>query len=375
MLRAEDEALRPTPDSPVLPPPREAGARAHFTPARALGLCALFLAVAVAALLLAVRYGEQPLSLSAALTEPTSVDATIFWSLRLPRALLALTVGAGLAASGATLQALLRNPLADPFVLGVSGGAAMGATLALALGLGTVGELASGLSVGLARLSAPSLFAFAGAVLATLGVFAAGRAQGSRAPYAALLTGVVFNAFASAVITLVKVLTDPDRLSEIVFWLAGALGYERPGTLALAALLQLVTVGGMLLLSGRLNLLTLGDEDATALGVPVASTRTWLLVLASASVASAVALTGLIGFVGLIVPHLLRLALGPDLRLLVPLSALGGAAFLALADLLARLAFPLFGAEAPVGAVTALLGGPLFLYLLQRRARAAARRV
>ncbi len=336
---------------------------------RVLLLCASGLGLTLVAFALAVRFGEQPISLSAALGDPRSSDAVIFWSLRLPRALLGMIVGAGLAASGATLQGLLRNPLADPFVLGVSGGAALGATLALAVGLGTVGQVAPGLLGGLERISAPALFAFLGAGAAVLFVLAASRGHAARAPYAALLTGVVFNAFASAAITLVKTLSDPDRLGEILYWLAGTLGHERGATLGLAALLQAGALAVMIALSGRLNLMTLGDEDATALGVPVARTRRLLLLATSASVAGAVVLTGLIGFVGLIVPHLLRLAFGPDQRLLIPLSALGGAVFLMLADLLARLSFALFGGEPPVGVITALLGGPLFIALLSRRGR------
>nr|WP_171818876.1 iron ABC transporter permease [Pyxidicoccus fallax] len=332
-----------------------------------MALLGAFLALAFISFALAARFGEQSISLIAALTDPTSSDAVIFWELRLPRALLGAIVGAGLAASGTTLQGLLRNPLADPFVLGVSGGAALGATLALAVGLATVGEVAPGLGGALSRLSAPALFAFLGAGASILFVLSASRGAAGRAPYAALLTGVIFNSFASAAITLVKVMSAPDRLGEILHWLVGALSFERVSTLVLSALLQLMAVGVMWALSGRLNLLSLGDDDATSLGVPVAATRRWLLLASSVSVAGAVALTGLIGFVGLIVPHLLRLAFGPDQRLLVPLSALGGASFLMLSDLLARLAFPLFNQDLPVGVVTALLGGPLFLVLLRRR--------
>lgn len=338
-----------------------------FRPSRAVGLLAAFLALAAACFVVAVRFGEQSISLFDVLANPTSSDALIFWELRLPRALLGAIVGAGLAASGSTLQGLLRNPLADPFILGVSGGAALGATLALALGLAKVGEVAPGLEGGLARLSAPALFSVLGAGAALLFVLSASRGAASRTPYAALLTGVIFNAFASAVITVVKTLTDPNRLGEVLHWLVGTLGYERGGTLVLAALLQAAALGVMWALSGRLNLLSLGDDDAASLGVPVASTRRWLLVASSVSVAGAVALTGLIGFVGLIVPHLLRLAFGPDQRLLIPLSALGGASFLMLSESLAGMAFPLFGQPIPVGAVTAVLGGPLFLALLRRR--------
>jgi iron complex transport system permease protein len=336
---------------------------------RVLALCAVGLGVMLVALAIAVRFGEQSISLREVFAQPKSSDATIFWEVRLPRALLAFIVGAGLAASGSTLQGLLRNPLADPFVLGVSGGAALGATLALALGLSTVAEVAPGLSGGLARLSGPAFFAFLGAGGAVLFVLAASRGHAARAPYAALLTGVVFNAFAAAAITLIKTLSDPNRLGEILHWLAGTLGHEKAPTLVLAALLQVAAIAVMIALSGRLNLMTLGDEDASTLGVPVARTRRWLLIATSASVGGAVAITGLIGFVGLIVPHVLRLALGPDQRLLVPLSALGGATFLVLADLIARLAFPLSNNEMPVGVITAVLGGPLFIGLLSWRGR------
>ncbi|MBU8895599.1 iron ABC transporter permease [Corallococcus sp. H22C18031201] len=340
-----------------------------FHPARLVSLLLAFTLLALSAFAVAARFGERPISLVAALTAPRSTDAVIFFSLRLPRALLAAIVGAGLAASGTTLQGLLRNPLADPFVLGVSGGAALGATLALAFGLSTVGVMTPGMGDALVRLSAPSVFAFLGAGAAILFVLASSSGHAARAPYAALLTGVVFNSFASAAITLVKTLSDPNRLGAILFWLAGSLNYEHGATLAFAALLQVGAIAVMWALAGRLNLLGLGDDDAATLGVPVAATRRWLLLASSASVAGAVALTGLIGFVGLIVPHLLRLAFGPDQRLLIPTSALGGAAFLMLADLLARLSIHLFGSEIPTGVVTALLGGPLFLVLLRRRMR------
>lgn len=334
---------------------------------RVIALCLAGLVLTGVAFAIAVSFGEQRISLFKALGEPGSTDAQIFWSLRLKLSVLAVIVGAGLGASGATLQGLLRNPLADPFVLGVSGGAALGATLALAFGMATVEEVAPGLLGGLEWLSGPALLAFVGAGASVLFVLAASRGHAARAPYAALLTGVVFNAFASAAITLIKTISSPNRLGEILYWLVGTIGPEHPPTLVFAALLQVVAIGVMVALSGRLNLMTLGDEDAAALGVPVARTRRVLLLATSASVAGAVALTGLIGFVGLIVPHLLRLAFGPDQRLLVPLSALGGAAFLVLSHLLARLSYAVFGNELPVGVITAMLGGPLFIALLYRR--------
>jgi iron complex transport system permease protein len=322
----------------------------RFSPARAAFVLAVLALGGLAALLAAAVLGEYPLALGRALSDPASADATVLWQLRVPRALLGALVGAALAASGSALQGLLKNPLADPFVLGVSGGAALGATVALALGL--------------TALIGPSLFAFVGSVAAMGLVLAVGRTRGS--PHAALLTGVVFNAFAAAAITCIKTLVSPDRVGEILYWLSGSLGYETLRTLAGAAVLQAVCIGVLWRQSGRLNLLSLGDEDAASLGVPVSRTRVLVLVAASLSVAGAVALSGLVGFVGLIVPHVLRLWLGPDQRLLLPASALGGAAFLVLSDLLTRLLFPVFHAELPVGVVTAVLGGPLFLWLLQR---------
>jgi iron complex transport system permease protein len=323
----------------------------RFSGARATAVLVLLGACTLAAFLASCVLGEFPLGLRRALFESASVDATVFWRLRVPRAALGALVGAALGASGSALQGLLRNPLADPFILGVSGGAALGATLALA--------------VGFQAFLGPSVLAFVGSVAAMGLVLAVGRSR--RSPYAALLTGVVFNTFAAAAITSIKTLVSPDRVGEILYWLAGSLGYEAPRTLALAALLQLVCLGVLWRQSGRLNLLSLGDEDAASLGVSVDRTRMVVLLATSLSVAGAVALSGLVGFVGLIVPHLLRLLLGPDQRLLVPASALGGAAFLVLSDLLTRLLFPLFHAELPVGVVTAVLGGPLFLFLLQRK--------
>ncbi|MGZ3459676.1 MAG: iron chelate uptake ABC transporter family permease subunit, partial [Archangium sp.] len=169
--------------------------RKGFSPTRVFGLCGTFLVLLLASVLLAACFGEGRLSLREVFGDPESLDHRLFWTLRVPQALLAALVGAGLAASGSTLQGVLRNPLADPFVLGVSGGAALGATLAIAVGLSSVGEVAPGLGGGLARLSAPALFAFAGAAAATLFVLAASRGHGGRSPHAALLTGVIFNAF------------------------------------------------------------------------------------------------------------------------------------------------------------------------------------
>lgn len=333
----------------------------------------LFLAVAagVAAVLAAVALsclvGPQPVSLRAA-WEGTAPDADIVLGLRLPRAVLAALVGCALAAAGTALQALLRNPLAEPFVLGVSGGAALGGSLVLvaATGLARVAGEAGALLGGAPPVAAGAV---AGAAASTVIVFGLGRIGGRLVPEAALLVGIVFNAFAAGVITLIKMIVPPDQAGRLLYWLLGAVGYETPGTLALGAVLVAGAVGVLAALSARLNLLTLGDEEAASLGLDVRRVRAYVFFAASAATGAAVALAGMVGFVGLIVPHLVRRVVGPDHRLLVPASALFGAAFLVVADALARLAFLPLGTEPPVGAVTAFLGGPFFLWLLRRTAR------
>lgn len=337
-------------------------ASANFSVGRlsaVLGACALALG---AVLLLAAVLGEQPLSLPEVLT-PGSTARSILLSIRLPRVALAALVGASLAASGCALQALTRNPLADPFVLGVSGGSALGATVALALGLSAFTLLPG--------LSATSVFALGGAFGATVLVMAVGRLSRG-GPHATLLAGVIFNSFALASVLFVKALVAPDQLGEVLFWLAGRLGHELPSTLVAATVLEACAFAALWALSGRLNLLMLGDDDAASLGVEVARTRRAVLLSTSLAVSVAVAVSGLVGFVGLLVPHVVRLMFGADNRVLLPASALCGAAFLALADLLARLSFRAFNQELPVGVVTALLGGPLFLVLLVRAARQRA---
>ncbi|MCM2334783.1 MAG: iron ABC transporter permease [Anaeromyxobacteraceae bacterium] len=329
------------------------------------GALAIGAAVAVSCLL-----GPQPISLAGALAglEP---DRAILVGLRLPRAVLAALVGFALAGAGTALQALLRNPLAEPFVLGVSGGAALGGALVL---LASVGLASVSGPAGALLGSAPPvvLGAVTGAVLSTLLVFGLGRIGGRLVPEAALLVGIVFNAFVAGVITLLKMLVPPDQAARLLYWLMGAIGYESPGTLAVGAAVVVASVGALALLSARLNLLTLGDEEAASLGVDVRRVRAQVFFAASAATGAAVALAGMVGFVGLLVPHLVRRVVGPDHRLLLPASALFGAAFLVLADALARLAFLPLGTEPPVGAVTAFVGGPFFLWLLRRSTRREA---
>lgn len=333
---------------------------APFTSRRLVLATGSCLAAVLGAFVLAVTLGEQSLRLEDVQVAGSSAEVT-FYSIRLPRVLLAGLVGCALASSGAMLQSLLRNPLADPFVLGVSGGAALGATVAMALGISSLAWLPG--------LSGVTVFALSGAFGATVLVLGVGQLAGGNSPNSTLLAGVIFNAFALSAITFIKALVAPDKLGEIFFWLAGRLLSEEWSVLGGTALVVLLAVAALVALSPRLNLLTLGEEDARSLGVDVKRTRWVLLVLASMVVAAVVSLSGLVGFVGLLVPQLVRLLFGPDQRIAVPASALLGAAFLMLADLVARLLLRAFQVEPPVGAITALIGGPAFLVLMTRRQR------
>lgn len=281
---------------------------------------------------------------------PTS---EIVFEIRLPRALLAALVGAGLATAGALLQALLQNPLADPYVLGISGGAALGGVIALALG--------GGLWLGGAAVP---LIAFAGALGASFLLYAIAGAGGRAPAHSLLLTGVVFNAFASSLIVFVTSASDLTRVASVFLWLIGSVRLVEPVLLAGVAVLFALGLAIALRYAYALNLLAQGDETASHLGVDVPRTRRHVLAASALMIGASVAVSGLIGFVGLIVPHLLRGLVGSDHRTLVPASALAGAAFLVVADTLARVV--LAPVELPVGALTALVGGPLFLVLLRR---------
>lgn len=277
--------------------------------------------------------------------------AIILGRLRLPRLILAALVGASLSLSGAVFQAVLKNPLAEPFILGVSGGAATGGVLAMLLGLGGLWGVSS--------------LAFAGALLTVGLVLFIARRRGRMETSTLILAGVMVNAFFTAVIMFIISTTTDEKLHHIIFWLYGDLGgatMEKALFLAPAAAFVLVAVFA---LSRQLNLLAAGDEAASALGVNVEGLKFALFALVSLICAITVSLSGLIGFVGLMVPHLMRMALGHDHRLLIPASALAGAAFLTLADTAARTAISPM--TLPVGVVTAALGAPFFILLLARR--------
>jgi len=329
-----------------------------LTPAKVgVTLTALF-ALLLVALLVGLGVGPSavtPQEVGGVLFGEPSSDATadIVLRIRLPRILLAAVVGAALAVSGVLFQALLRNPLADPYVLGVSGGAALGGLAVLSLGS----------SVGLGYAAVPPA-AFAGALATTFLLYAIAAVSGRVSSTNLLLTGVVFNAFASAAIVFLASLSGLNEGAGIYIWLIGSLSASRADVALWVALFLGVGLLTALPMARSLNLLTLGEEGAAQLGVEVERVKRWLLVSTSLMVGAAVSVAGLIGFVGLIIPHLLRLVLGPDHRLLIPAAALGGATFLVLCDTVARSL--LAGRELPVGAITAVAGGPLFLWLLRR---------
>jgi iron complex transport system permease protein len=279
------------------------------------------------------------------------MPARVFLSLRLPRALLGALVGGALASSGVAFQALLRNPLADPYILGVSAGAAVGA-----------------LTVALFRSVDPSpglpFFAFVGAALAALAVFLLARRRSGISPERLILMGVVVGAFLNAVIMLMVTLAPPGKIPGALYWLMGDLGLGTPRRVATLLPYVALGVAVLFLLSRGLDLLLLGDQAAFQTGLSVERVKTATYLTASLLAGSVVAVSGLIGFVGLIVPHGARTLVGSGHRRLLPASFLLGGAFLVLSDTVARTASP--AGELPVGAVTALAGAPFFLYLLRR---------
>jgi len=334
-----------------------------LTPARVARNLALLLAAVAAAAFAGVALGPSGLSpsevWSALAGHADGPAADIVWRVRIPRVGLAAAVGASLATAGVLFQAILRNPLADPYILGVSGGAALAGVAVLSLGA----------SFGVGYMAVPPA-AFVGAVATILGLLAVVGPAGRLSSHTLLLTGVVFNAFASAIIVFVASLSGFAEGASIFLWLIGSVSDARADVAGWVVLFLAVGLGCAVPMARSLDLLALGEETASALGVDAERVKRLLLVSASLMVGAAVAVAGLIGFVGLVVPHLLRLVLGPDHRQLLPASALGGAAFLVLCDTGARM-FP-GGPDLPVGAVTALAGGPFFLWLLRRSSRRIA---
>src|SRR5215218_5081468 len=299
-------------------------------PARA-SLCAL------------LSFGTRPCGL-------TQDQFDILFQIRVPRLLLAAAVGGSLATAGASYQALLRNPLAEPYLLGVSNGAAVGTMVALVF-------------LGANEWSRPVL-AFAGALIATLAVYQLARGRAGATPERLILAGVIVTTFLSSAIVFVTTLMDATRIRSFTFWLLGDLSGTTKTLLPVAIAISVLGTIALTLHARSLNLLMLGERDAFDLGVEVGRVRVVVFVVASLLVGSSVAASGSVGYVGLVVPHLVRLSLGSDNRISIPAAALGGALFVIVADTVARTVIA--PRELPVGAITALIGAPLFIYLLRR---------
>jgi iron complex transport system permease protein len=281
----------------------------------------------------------------------TDTEDAILWELRAPRVVLGLLVGAMLAAGGAAYQGVFRNPLADPYLLGAAAGAGLGATLVIAYGIGS----------GAGRDLRP-VAAFAGATLGVTAAYLLGRSVGGRSTATLILAGVTVAAFLTAVQTFVQQ-NRSDTVQEVYAWILGQL--ETSGWRDVAIALPYVLVSSVLLIWHRrlLDVLAVGDDEAASLGVPVARVRLLVVAAATLGTAAAVALSGLIGFVGIIVPHAIRLLAGTSYRIVLPLSLAFGAGFLVLADLLARTVIS--PAELPIGVVTAFFGAPFFAVVLR----------
>ena len=281
------------------------------------------------------------------------LKASVVMDVRLPRILCALLVGFGLAVSGTVFQGLLLNPLADPFTLGVSSGAAFGAALSLLLGLAFAGP------------ATLPLMAFVGATATLLAVISMSGRDGELAPANLILAGVIVSAILSAGLSFIKYLAD-ERVSVIVFWLMGSFAARTWTDVVLAACAVLPGFLACFFLARDLNVMSLGTRSAKSLGVDTGKVRLFLLITASLMSAVCVAVSGVIGFVGLIIPHLMRMVVGPDNRWLLPASGLGGGILLLAADTLTRAVLP---QEVPIGVLTALIGGPVFCHIFTRSRR------
>ncbi|HNP27439.1 MAG: iron ABC transporter permease [Nitrospira sp.] len=324
--------------------------------------------LAVVALIVCLGFGTEPISFSRIWsilvgtilgtesirvgTDPTTV---ILLQVRLPRLILAFFVGGSLAMVGVALQALLRNPLADPFIIGISSGAALGAAIALLFGVG----------ISVWTISALPVCAFAGALLALLIMYRISSVGYGFSIYTLLLAGVVLNAIFSAFIMFLTSVADPNRAFGMYAWLMGSLTGPDVSTLGLLAVYLGIGLMVLATQAQSLNLLTLGEETARSLGVEVERVKKLVFIAAALLTGAVVSFSGIIGFVGLIVPHAVRLVLSADHRLLLPAAGFVGGMFLMVADTLARTV--LSPSEFPVGVVTALVGGPVFLYLLTTR--------
>jgi len=291
----------------------------------------------------------------------TQTAEVIITQIRLPRVICGALVGAALATAGTTYQGIFRNPMADPYVIGASTGAALGAALVMVLGIG----------VSLLGVNTLQIMAFVGALITVLVVYAIARV-GSRVPVTTLLlTGIAVSLFLSAIVTFLRTIASDQILHGLTFWLIGSLA-PTENWAKVWAVLPFIIIGAVIayMYSRDLNILALGEDQAQHLGVEIEKVKWILLVSGALMTAAAVSISGLIGFVGLIIPHLTRVLIGPDHRVLLPTSAIVGASFLMICDALSRVIMG--SGEAPVGVITALSGAPFFIYLLRRKRKGYA---
>ncbi len=275
---------------------------------------------------------------------------TIIWQIRFPRVLLAMLVGATLSLGGLVFQALLRNPLAEPYILGISGGSAIGAII--------------GILLGLSRFPGVSLLAFIGSLVTLLLILIMSTGKSILRKDSLLLSGVMVNAFCGAIIMFLVSITQDSRLHNIIFWLMGDLSAADIPQVVLLAVTLIPCFILIFLFAHTMNLLLMGREMALSMGINIKAVTVALLLITSFMVSITVSFSGLLGFVGLVIPHLMRLVLGPDHRLLVPACLFGGGAYLVFCDLLSR-TIPQQG-DMPAGVITALIGAPVFIFLLKR---------
>ncbi|MFN4353642.1 FecCD family ABC transporter permease [Parvibaculum sp.] len=344
-------------------PPRMS--RAARRPA-ILGGLAMLLAIAF---VIALATGAVPIAFTDVLRALAGVEvgersAAIIQSIRLPRALLAMLAGMALAGAGAAFQGLFQNPLADPSLIGVSGGAALGAVFIIVLGSVLVGALPF--------LASPWLLpiaAFAGGLAATFAIQGLAQLQGHAATATLLLAGIAINALTGALTGLLVYISNDTQLRDFTFWSMGSLASGGWHAVTAAAIPILLALGVLLSRARALNAMLLGEREALHLGVPVQRLKHAVMVASALAVSSAVAFCGIIAFVGIVVPHVVRLIAGPDHRIVLPGSMLAGAALLLVADSFARVIVA--PAELPIGLVTAAIGSPFFLWLLIRKRRGA----
>lgn len=357
----------------TLPAPARPAVTAALPPARPARVVPLTIGLVIALVLLALvaagsgQLHVPPLEVLGSVLHKIGLDAgpmpshpngdAALWSIRFPRVVMAMLVGAALATAGAVMQGVFGNPLAEPGVVGVSSGAAFAACLSIVFGLSFFGSFTI------------AVLAFAGGLATTLLVYLLARSNGRTEVVTLVLTGVAVNAVAGAGIAFLTFLGDTQAREQIVFWQLGSLNGTRWQYVGIVAPLVAVGLIASLVLARRLDLLSLGERAARHVGVDVERLRIVAVVVVALLTSAAVAFCGIISFVGLVVPHLVRMVVGPGHRVLVPLSALGGAVLVLAADLVARTAVAY--ADLPIGMLTALVGGPFFFWLIRRTRRSA----